>query len=228
MLGSKKPVPLTFNHVRHAGDDPRRWTCNGCGKHYHRWPEPGTNEPVGSPLVSLEVSPWRASGAASQAEHEANLVRLNQIAHVAPWLGRRVSVSVWLDYCQSCGPKAVEMRKALAEEASAGKPAVTINAGLHTTAIKQYLTREARMWAIPEDFADIEWSCIKCHKRVNWGASKVVEEPLLKWHLDAVKDPYGRVTAAAGVASLCNRCARAIDPVARQAFQNQNRTGVTS
>jgi hypothetical protein len=226
MLGSKKEPPLIFSHIRHgAGEDVRQWVCEGCGKYYLRFAESGTSQPVATPLVSLEVPSHRASGFATRAEFDASLVRINRTA--LPWLGMRTAASCYLDYCRDCGAKAAEMRKRLAQDAQTRTTKPVILPGLHLTAIKSYLAKEARMWGIPEDFSDIEWACIKCHKRVNWGASKVVEEPLLKWQLPQIKDPYGRVTAGAAVASLCQKCARVIDPVARQAFQNQV-TGVTT
>jgi hypothetical protein len=163
----------------------------------------------------------------TQSDFEQHLVRVNR-AGAAPWFGQRVATGSYLDYCLACSAKAREMQRALKEEAQAGKPKVAIHPGLDVTAIKCYLAKEARMWGIPDDFSDIEWACIKCHKRVNWGASKVVEEPLLKWHLDAIRDPYGRVTAGAVVASLCEKCARAINPIAHAAYVQNQTQGVTT
>jgi hypothetical protein len=215
LFGTKSELPQGFAHVEHAGDPPQIWFCESCSKRFARFDHPGSSDPVATPAVVLEIQPWVAAGQ-SQEEFERGL----NVARRADWMGGAGPVSCRLNFCSACRKQAEETRQRL-DRAASPSQSFSFTPGLHVTAIKSYLAKESRMWGLPEDIAEYEWSCLLCHRRENYGSAKNVEMPALKWHLDAVRDPYGRVTADALVASLCEKCGRAIDPVARQAFQNQ-------
>jgi hypothetical protein len=171
-------------------------------------------------MTTIEIEPWRAAGL-SQKDFEANLARMSQSSYRAPWLGQRVAVSAFLDYCSACTAQAAEVRRRLAEEARASRPKVEIRGAYDVEGIKRRMATPARLFGLPPYLAELSWRCIRCAKSVTVGEVRNPEEPALKWIVPPTTNQLGQVTAGELTASLCTKCAPIVDQETREAVQKQ-------
>lgn len=206
--------PITFRHVRRRGDagSGEVWHCEQCGYRAHLIHVPNSGIPTASPALSLEIPPWKLANQTRADYEEAQLAALRMGGRhvVAP-------TSAWVDYCRNCIGKGREAKQRLIEEFqnTTTAPVLDWQRGYNISAMIPWL-EERRSFAVLQDESDLEWRCLACYKRVHYAETKNPELPAVNVKLEAIRDGYGRVTSAAVTASLCSKCAPAIDAQARE------------